>query len=57
MAGSSSVVALPASSVSYSSSLSKLSVVDAAAKAVRAASLVSLWEWMRVKNTKQTYQL
>jgi hypothetical protein len=45
------------SSSSSSSSSSKLSVVDAAAKAVRAASLVSLWEWVRAKNTKQTYQL
>ena len=57
MAGLSSVAASSASSVSYSYSLSKLSVVDAAAKAVRAASLVSLREWVHAKNTKQTYQL
>ena len=51
MAGSLSVTELSASSsssVSYSSSSSTLSVVDVAAKAVWAASLVSLWEWVRV---------
>jgi hypothetical protein len=54
MAGSSSVAASLALSVSYSSSLS---VVDVVAKAVRAASLVSLWEWVHAKNTKKTYRL
>ena len=55
MAGSLSVAASSASSVSYSSSWLTLSVVDSAAKAVQAASLVSLWEWVRAKNTKKTY--
>ena len=54
MAGLSSVAASLASLSLYSLSLS---VVDAAAKAVRAASLVSFWEWVHAKNTKQTYQL
>ena len=57
MAGLLSVALSLASSVLYLSSLSTLSVVDAAAKAAWAASLVSLWEWVCVKNTKKTYQL
>ena len=57
MAGLLSVASSLASSVLYLSSLSTLSVVDAAAKAAWAASLVSLWEWVCVKNTKKTYQL
>ena len=51
MAGSLLVAALLAlllPSVLYLLSLLTLSVVDAAAKAVWAASLVSLWEWVRV---------
>ena len=54
MEGLSLVAASLALSVSYSSSLS---VVDVVAKAVRAASLVSLWEWVHAKNTKKTYRL